>query len=291
MKKNDYVFWKKNINILDSISFNVYENEIFVILGESNSGKSVLSKVILNLIKAQKGSVLFKNKDILKLNYSEMFQMRTKLQISFQNPANSLDSHFTVKELITEPLIVHKIFNKTKDNEYLYQILSVVDLNDDCLNKNINQLTPLEQQKVMLARVIYLKPHFIVADEPIFNIEENKHDEIINLLIKIKQQFDLTFLITTSNKEFAKKISNRIGILYQGQLVEIINTANFPEKILHPYSEMLINNKITQNINYKSACRFADNCKYKKNICKKQKPVMIETEKGHFLACHHFVKN
>ncbi len=291
-KKNNNIFWKKSINVLDSISFNIYENEIFAVIGESNSGKSVLSKVILNLIKTNKGSVFFNNKDILKLNYSEMFQIRTKLQILFQNPANSLDSRFTVKDLITEVLFVHKIFNKAKDNEYLYQILSVVDLSDDCLNKKINQLTPFEQQKVMLARVIYLNPHFIIADEPIFNINEIQYDEVAGLLLKVKEQFDLTFLITTSNKEFAKKISNRIGILYQGQLIEIINTIDFPEKLLHPYSEMFINgNEISKNINNQSACRFTENCKYKKDICKKQKPIITEIEKGHFLACHHFVKN
>ncbi len=281
------------VNVLDSISFNIYENEIFSLFGENNSGKSVLSKVILNLIKANKGSVIFKNKDILKLSYSEIFQIRTKLQILFQNPANSLDSLFTVEDLITEALFVHKVFNKAKEKEYLYQILSLVDLSDDCLNKKINQLTPFEQQKVMLARVIYLKPHFIIADEPIFNINEVQYDEVANLLLKVKEQFDLTFLITTSNKEFAKKISNRIGILYQGQLIEIINTIDFPEKVLHPYSVLFFKEKaLSKTINNTvSGCRFINHCTFKKDICKKQKPIITEIEKGHFLACHHFTKN
>ena len=306
--KKKSIFNKEEVTVkaVDGISLDIYEGETLGLVGESGCGKSTLGRVILQLYQQTSGKVIYDGKDLSTLNKEEMRKLRQELQIVFQDPYSSLNPRLTVGNLISEALVAHGKFRKgSKELEdYTLDIMDRCGLQKYMLHRYPHQFSGGQRQRIGIARALALDPRFIVCDEAVSALDVSIQSQIINLLIDLKEQHGLTYLFISHDLSAVKFISDRVGVMYLGNMVELGSSDKMFAEPLHPYTEALLeaiptteenSNKELQTIegdipspvNPPSGCKFHTRCKYATEKCSQERPVWHEHRPGHFVACHY----
>ena len=296
------------VKAVDHVSLSVRKGETLGLVGESGCGKSTLGRTILRLIPATEGQVMYNGEDILTYDKKKMWEMRRKLQIIFQDPYSSLNPRMTVYDLISAPLEVYKVGTKEERREMVEEILQEVGLDKQYLNRFPHEFSGGQRQRIGIARALILNPEFVVCDEAVSALDVSIQSQIINLLSDLKEQQNLTYLFITHDLSVVRYISDRIGVMYLGNMVEQAESQELFDHPLHPYTEALLGAIPTTNVdddrelvilegdipspvNPPKGCKFHTRCKYCTDICKMVTPEMEEVRPNHFVACHHILKD
>lgn len=293
---------RKAFEAVDNVSFDIRQGETFGIVGESGSGKTTLARLLLRLIEPTSGNVFFKNRDIFKLNRSELKSARKQIQMIFQDPYSSLDPRKSIVDIIAEPLKVHNFGSSSLIRDRIMEILELVDLptSDDFLSKIPGEISGGQRQRVGIARALVIKPEFVVADEPVSMLDAGIKAGIIELMTQLKEKIDLTYVFITHELALAYHFCDRIAVMYLGEVVEIGNVEDVIHSPVHPYTRLLIDaippiepdpkwldkpfGKSDFSKNSKG-CKFYVRCPNPRNSCLHTRPNLTEIRQGHRVAC------
>jgi oligopeptide/dipeptide ABC transporter ATP-binding protein len=296
---------KKIIKALDGVSFEIKEGETLGLVGESGCGKSTLGRTILKLYEPTEGEIRFKENNITDLSPKDMIPYRKDFQIIFQDPYSSLNPRMTAEQLVGEALLEHKIF-KRKDEQYeteVRRIMELCGLASYHMNRYPHEFSGGQRQRLGIARALALNPSLIVCDEVVSALDVSIQAQIINLLMKLKEEFSLTYIFISHNLSIVKHISDRIGVMYLGNLVELSSKEDLFEEPLHPYTQSLLSSiptisrekrrefvplsgEIPSNIAPPPGCKFHTRCPKATERCKQEVPSWREVRKEHFVMCH-----
>ncbi|WP_445490682.1 ABC transporter ATP-binding protein [Niallia sp. 03133] len=306
LSKNFTLDHNVQLQAVNEVSFHINKGETFGIVGESGCGKSTLGRTIIGLYKSSKGTIHYDNKKMETLREKEKFSFYQKMQMIFQDPYASLNPRSTVREIIAEPMEVHQLYkNKKEQNERIYELLESVGLNKEHANRYPHEFSGGQRQRIGIARALALNPEFIIADEPISALDVSVQAQVVNLLKKLQKEKGLTYLFIAHDLSMVKQISDRIGVMYLGNLVELTTSRELYAKPLHPYTEALLSaipipdpdledqrqriilkGELPSPINPPSGCVFRTRCPKAMDICAKEKPAWQEVGEDHFVACH-----
>ncbi|MFP7733566.1 ABC transporter ATP-binding protein [Priestia aryabhattai] len=297
---------KQVLKAVDGVSFHISKGETFGLVGESGCGKSTAGRTIIGLYNRTSGEVLYKGKNVHELSEKEKFAFHRNMQMIFQDPYASLNPRSTVKEIISEPMEVHGLYSNKKEMlNRVYELLEDVGLNRDHANRYPHEFSGGQCQRIGIARALALNPECIIADEPISALDVSVQAQVVNLLKKLQKEKGLTYLFIAHDLSMVKHISNRIGVMYLGHLVELTTSSELYQKPLHPYTQALLSaipipdpdvednrkrivlkGELPSPINPPSGCVFNTRCPLAVAACKTQKPEWQEVEENHFVACH-----
>lgn len=295
---------KSFIRAVDDISLTIYEGETFGLVGESGSGKSTLGRLIMQLEKPTYGDIQFNGMQILHQKGRELKKTKSEMQIVFQDPSASINPRWTLEQIIGEPLTVHKDIRGQERRNQIEEVLQLVGLDRKWSTKYPNQLSGGQKQRVNIARAIILKPKFILLDEAVSALDISVQSQIINLLKDLQNKFNITYLFITHGLNAARYITDRIGVMYLGQLVEVGPTQSIFEKPAHPYTRALLEanpiadpavkgefkplmGEIPSPASPPSGCRFHTRCPFATERCKKEQPKMLMVNEDRGFACHY----
>jgi oligopeptide transport system ATP-binding protein len=294
-----------DVKAVDGIDFTIKAGETLGLVGESGSGKTTAGRVVLNLLPATKGEVIFNGRNILELKREESRMLRKEMQIIFQDPYASLNPRMTVGDIISEPLRIHNLA-KGKDAEARVQdLLRLVGLQPYHANRYPHEFSGGQRQRIGIARALAVDPKFIVADEPVSALDVSIQAQVINLLQDLQQQFGLTFLFIAHDLSVVRHISTRVAVMYVGKIVEIADRDDLYENPLHPYSRallsaipipdpavesrrkrILLTGDIPSPVNPPSGCRFHTRCPVAFDRCRVEVPALKTYAPNHVAACH-----
>ncbi len=294
-----------SVKAVDDVSFSVKEGEVLGIVGESGCGKSTTGRSILRLIEPTEGKVYFNGTDITSLKAEEMRKLRKDMQIVFQDPYASLNPRHTVEKIIEEPMIVHGMGNKKERRERVRYLLETVGLSSYHASRYPHQFSGGQRQRIGIARALAVNPKIIIADEPVSALDVSIQSQILNLMQDLQKEFNLTYIFIAHDLSVVKHISDRVGVMYLGRLVELAPKDELYENPKHPYTEALLSAVPIVDPDYKkerillegdlpspsnppSGCAFHTRCPSCMEICKKERPAFQELTDGHFVACHLF---
>lgn len=293
-----------SIKALDGIDLEIKEGETLGLVGESGCGKSTLGRVLLKLLPASSGTIEYSGRDLSGLSHAQMKEMRKHMQIVFQNPYASLDPRMTVRQILSEPFLVHNIASGKELNNKVEELIKLVGLASSMLDRYPHEFSGGQRQRIGIARALALRPKLIVADEPVSALDVSVQAQILNLLLNLKREFNLTYLFIAHNLDVVRYISDRVAVMYLGRIVEIGECKTVYERPLHPYSKALISaapvpdpaylheeriilkGDLPSPANPPSGCRFHTRCPMAEEKCKVDDPALREIEPGHFSACH-----
>jgi oligopeptide/dipeptide ABC transporter ATP-binding protein len=293
-----------HVKAVDDISFEVMKGETFGLVGESGCGKSTTGRSILKLIDPTDGKVIFAGKNLTDFRSSEMRKMRRDLQIIFQDPFASLDPRQKVKDIIAEPMITHRLFSSKKElKREVNHLIEVVGLNQSHLDRYPHEFSGGQRQRIGIARALALKPKLIIADEAVSALDVSIQSQILNLLKQLQKDFDLTFIFISHDLSVVKHISDRVGVMYLGRLVEIADKSTIYENALHPYTQALLSSvpipdptvtreriiltgDIPSPSNPPTGCALHPRCPKKMDICEMIRPELKLNDGTHAVACH-----
>lgn len=293
-----------SIKALDGIDLEVKEGETLGLVGESGCGKSTLGRVLLKLLPASSGKVEFMGRDLQELSEAQMKDLRKNIQIVFQNPYASLDPRMTIREILSEPFQVHGIASGAELDKKVDELISLVGLSVSMLDRYPHEFSGGQRQRVGIARALALRPKLIIADEPVSALDVSVQAQILNLLLNLKKEFNLTYVFIAHNLDVVRYISDRVAVMYLGRVVEIGDCQAVYNKPLHPYSKALISaapvpdpefahderiilsGDLPSPANPPAGCRFNTRCPMVQEKCRIDDPSLREIEPGHFSACH-----
>lgn len=293
-----------NIKAVDDVTFEIRKGETFGLVGESGSGKSTLGRTILRLQEPTSGKVLFEGQDLTNLSNPDLRKIRREMQIIFQDPFGSLNPRFTIEEIIGEMFRVHKIAAGKERDEKVCQLLELVGIDPNRRHYYPHEFSGGQRQRIGIARAIALNPKFILADEAVSALDVSVQAQVINLLKDIQDKLDLTYLFIAHGLNVVRYISNRVGVMYLGSLVEVAETDELFNHPAHPYTKALISTNPVPNpykrneqivlkgeipspANPPSGCKFHTRCPIATERCRVETPLFQEVAPGHQAACHY----
>ena len=299
------MFSKKKgyVHAVEDVNFEIYRRETLGLVGESGCGKTTLGRLVIRLLEPTNGEVYFEDKNIFKLKPEELRNLRKRMQIIFQDPDASLNPRMKVMDIISEPLTTQGELNRKEKLERVKELMSIVALRETYMSRYPHQMSGGQKQRVGIARALALNPEFIVCDEPVSALDVSIRSQILNLLNKLQNKFNLTYLFISHDLSVIKHVSDRIGVMFLGKIVELGTTEKIFEHQLHPYTKFLLSalplpnphlrdreknilkGEIPSPINLPSGCRFHTRCPYVKDRCKKEEPKLIK-HGDHLAACH-----
>lgn len=299
---------KGMLHAVDDVSFEVYEGETLGLVGESGCGKSTVGNVIMRLLKQTDGELIMEGKDVFKATAEEKKDYCRKTQIIFQDPYSSLNPRKTIRSILSEAYEVQKLCPKNEIESKIRELCDTVGISQELLDYYPHELDGGTRQVVGIARALSLNPKFIVCDEPVSSLDVSVQAKIINLLMDLQKKFGLTYLFVSHDLSVVRHISNRIAVMYLGQIVEIADTDSIFANCMHPYTIALLSAIPKVDVNHKTeriilegdvpspinpgeGCRFAKRCWMAQEKCKSEAPTMTEVEPGHCVACHFYAES
>lgn len=297
---NRQVEWLQAVN---HISFDVYEGETLAIVGESGCGKSTTRKLLLNLLEADKGTVHYRGQNIFELKDAEMREVRKKLQVVFQDPYASLNPKWKIGNIIGEPLRIHKIGTPKEQRERVEELMSLVGINPKFYDRYPHEFSGGQRQRIGIARALALNPDVIIADEPVSALDVSIQAQILNMLNRLKKELGLTYVFISHDLSVVKHISDRVAVMYLGEIVEVSTTEELFNEPKHPYTKALIKSiphpdpkkrqelqlmkgEVPSPINPPTGCRFHPRCEFATDICKTKVPETYDVGNGNVVQCH-----
>jgi peptide/nickel transport system ATP-binding protein/oligopeptide transport system ATP-binding protein len=294
---------KEYIKAVDGVDLVIKKGETLGVVGESGCGKTTLGRCILRLEEPTHGKIYFENRDIMAYNHKKMRRLRQDMQIIFQDPYSSLDPRRTAGYIIGEPLMIHGILSGRDRKERIEQLMDVVGLLPEHTNRYPHEFSGGQRQRIGVARALALNPKLVIADEPVSALDVSIQAQILNLLVQLQQQFDLTYLFISHDLSVVKHISDRVAVMYLGRIVELATNHSLYSHPFHPYTEALISaapianplrseeeivleGDVPSPINIPPGCSFHPRCPHHQNICTQMVPSMEEIEPRHWVACH-----
>ena len=304
---------RKFVKAVDDVSFFVNKGETLGLVGESGCGKTTTGCSILRLYEPTGGKITFDGKVILDVENKvkvDMLPYRQKMQMVFQDPYASLDPRMTVGDIVGEAIDIHKLAaNKKERHDMIISMLEKVGLNSEHANRYPHEFSGGQRQRVGIARALAVNPQFIVCDEPISALDVSIQAQVVNMFEELQEQMGLTYLFIAHDLSVVKHISDRIGVMYLGKMVELADSYELVARSLHPYTKSLISaipiadpikaraskrivlqGDVPSPLNPPTGCRFRTRCPYADECCAQKEPEWREVEKGHYVACHHVEK-
>lgn len=305
--KTSGLFGKKvqYIKAVDNVSFHIKKGETLGLVGESGCGKSTTGRTLIKLYEPTDGKIIFDGEDITNYSQKQMLPFRKRMQMVFQDPYASLDSRMTINEIIGEAMVTHGIATGSEKNDRIMDLLDKVGLMKDHANRYPHEFSGGQRQRVGIARALAVNPEFIICDEPISALDVSIQAQVINMLEDLQQDMGLTYLFIAHDLSMVKHISNRIGVMYLGNLMEIGTSDEINEYPAHPYTQALLSavplpdpkmarerkrivlqGDVPSPLNPPSGCPFRTRCTKCMKICSEVKPKLKEIAPGHQVACH-----
>lgn len=304
---------RKFVKAVDDVSFFVNKGETLGLVGESGCGKTTTGRSILRLYEPTGGKITFDGNVILDVENKvkvDMLPYRQKMQMVFQDPYASLDPRMTVGDIVGEAIDIHKLAaNKKERHDRIISMLERVGLNSEHANRYPHEFSGGQRQRVGIARALAVNPQFIVCDEPISALDVSIQAQVVNMFEELQEQMGLTYLFIAHDLSVVKHISDRIGVMYLGKMVELADSYELVARSLHPYTKSLISaipiadpikaraskrivlqGDVPSPLNPPTGCRFRTRCPYADECCAQKEPEWREVEKGHYVACHHVEK-
>ena len=304
---------RKFVKAVDDVSFFVNKGETLGLVGESGCGKTTTGRSILRLYEPTGGKITFDGDVILDVENKvkvDMLPYRQKMQMVFQDPYASLDPRMTVGDIVGEAIDIHKLAaNKKERHDMIISMLEKVGLNSEHANRYPHEFSGGQRQRVGIARALAVNPQFIVCDEPISALDVSIQAQVVNMFEELQEQMGLTYLFIAHDLSVVKHISDRIGVMYLGKMVELADSYELVARSLHPYTKSLISaipiadpikaraskrivlqGDVPSPLNPPTGCRFRTRCPYADECCAQKEPEWREVEKGHYVACHHVEK-
>lgn len=291
------------VKAVDGVDFYIQEGETFGLVGESGCGKSTTGRTILQLIQATEGEITFQGQQITEHSKRDMRSVYRDMQLIFQDPYASLNPRKTVGKLIEEPMLVHNLHTPQDRKKRVQELLEVVGLNTYHASRYPHEFSGGQRQRIGIARALALNPKLIIADEPVSALDVSIQSQVLNLMRQLQKDFGLTYLFIAHDLSVVKHISDRIGVMYLGRIVELTDKNSLYQKPLHPYTQallsavpvpkpdhkrerILLEGDVPSPANPPMGCAFHPRCAAAMDICKSVRPDLHDVGDGHFVACH-----
>ncbi len=300
---------KLYLKAVDDVSFQIFKGETLGLVGESGCGKTTLGRTIVRLYKPTGGKIIFKGDDIAQFNEKRLAPYRKNMHMIFQDPYASLNPRMTVAEIINEPMKANLNLSEQEKRERISELLDLVGLNSEQAQRFPHEFSGGQRQRIGIARSLAANPDFIVCDEPISALDVSIQAQVVNLLQDLQEKLGLTYLFIAHDLSMVKHISDRVGVMYLGRIVELASSDELYQNTLHPYTKALMtaipiaDPKVEENrrriilsgevpnpIHPPSGCAFRTRCKEAMPICEQIRPELAEVEPNHFVACHLYDK-
>jgi oligopeptide/dipeptide ABC transporter ATP-binding protein len=291
------------VKAIDGMDMGVLEGETVGLVGESGCGKTTFGKTVIKLIEPTEGTIFFNEQDITHFDSGQMRPLRRNMQIIFQDPYGSLNPRMKVENIVGEGLLIHKIVPEKNRREEIKRLLETVGLREDVVLRYPHEFSGGQRQRIAIARALAVKPSFIVCDEPVSALDVSVQAQIINLFLKLQEEFKLTYLFISHDLRIVKHISDRVAVMYLGKIVELSDSEELYKNPLHPYTQVLLSavpvpnpemkrkriilsGDIPSPIDPPSGCRFHTRCPIAIEKCSKEEPILRDVGGGHLVACH-----
>ncbi|MFC0332002.1 ABC transporter ATP-binding protein [Paenibacillus sepulcri] len=293
-----------HVKAVDDVSFGIRPGETFGLVGESGCGKSTLARVLLKLKKATGGEIRFDGQNIHEVGSQDLRRLREGMQIIFQDPYSSLNPRFLVRDLIGEPLRIHRRMSSREKDDRVMQLMELVGLDVSRRNRYPHEFSGGQRQRIGIARAIALNPKFIIADEAVSALDVSVQSQVLNLMMKLQKELGLTYLFIAHGLNVVRHISNRVGVMYLGKMVEVAPTDELFAHPLHPYTSVLLS-AIPQAVLHRkneriilqgdvpspadppSGCRFHPRCPIARDRCRVEEPLLQSADGERQVACHY----
>ncbi len=293
------------VKAVDGVSFEVQQGEVLGLVGESGCGKTTTARVVLQLQPATSGSVQLEGRELTSMNRAEIRQMRSVAQIVFQNPYSSLNPRMTIGQALTEPMLVHGIASGKAAQQRVSSLLEMVGLNPHFSNRFPSEFSGGQRQRIGIARALSVNPRFVVCDEPISSLDVSIQAQVVNLLQRLQEELNLTYLFISHDLSMVRYISNRMAVMYLGRIVELGTSEQVTGNPMHPYTQALwyavpvadpriestrevriLEGEVPSPANPPQGCAFHTRCPHVMEVCRQIHPELVERETGHQVACH-----